>query len=403
MPGAVKWRAIAILVLCECCVMAVWFSASAVVPVMRTEFPMSGLMVSLLSSSVQIGFVVGTVLSATLSLADRIEPRRFFMLAALAAAIATGLIPLLWPGTIWTILLRFVTGACMAGVYPIGMKIASTWARRDMGLLVGLIVGALTLGTALPHIFSFLGGIDWRLTLWIAAASAVVGGLLVTRVSLGRPLPPAPPVSLRNAGINFRYVPLRLANFGYLGHMWELYAMWAWIGVFFQASFSARFNAGFSAGGAELLAFATIGAGAVGSVLAGLLADRIGRTLTTIAAMFASGSCALSIGFLFNGPLPLLAGVALLWGITIVADSAQFSASVAELSPPELLGTALTVQVCAGFLLTTLSIHLVPVFVEWWGWKYAFAPLAAGPIIGIAAMARLRRHPDATRLAGGRR
>ncbi|TCT06322.1 sugar phosphate permease [Paralcaligenes ureilyticus] len=383
--------------------MAVWFSASAVVPVMRTEFPMSGLMVSLLSSSVQIGFVVGTIVSATLSLADRIEPRRFFMLAALAAAIATGLIPLLWPGTVWTILLRFVTGACMAGVYPVGMKIASTWAQRDMGLLVGLIVGALTLGTALPHAFSFLGGVDWRLTLWIAAASAVVGGLLVTRVSLGRPLPPAPPLSLRNAGINFQYAPLRLTNFGYLGHMWELYAMWAWIGAFFQASFSARFNVGFFAGGAELLAFATIGAGAVGSVLAGLLADRIGRTLTTIAAMLASGSCALSIGFLFNGPLPLLAGVALLWGITIVADSAQFSASVAELSPPELLGTALTVQVCAGFLLTTLSIHLVPVFVQWWGWKYAFAPLAAGPIIGIAAMALLRRHPDATRLAGGRR
>lgn len=401
--AAGKWRSIAILVICECSVMALWFSASAVVPEIRKELPISNLMASLLASSVQAGFVVGTVLSAALSLADRIEPRRYFMFAAIAGAVATAMVPAVGPGSGWTVVLRFVTGACMAGVYPVGMKIASTWAVRDMGLLVGLIVGALTLGTALPHVFSFFGGIDWRMTLWVSSGAALVGALLVNKVSLGQPMPAAPKVNFKNALINFQRGPLRLANLGYLGHMWELYAMWAWIGVFFNASFAARGDASLTPATADLIAFVTIGSGAIGCILAGLLADRVGRTLTTIGAMLISGSCALAIGSLFGGPMPLLAALAILWGITIVADSAQFSASIAELSRPELLGTALTMQVCVGFLLTMASIHLIPIFVDWWTWKYAFAPLAAGPFLGAIAMGLLRRHPDSIRLAHGRR
>ncbi len=404
---ASKWASLGVLGLCEVAVMALWFSASAVIPALSAEYDLSGFTQSLFTSAVQAGFVVGSLVSAAFGLADRIEPRRFFMFSALVAAAANAALLAIAPTSFWVAPLRFVTGACMAGVYPVGMKIASTWARRgetsDMGLLVGLLVGALTLGSAAPHLFDALSGIDWRLTLALASLSALAGGLGILAIGLGPHLQPAPRFNPAQALSAWRHKPLRLANFGYFGHMWELYAMWAWIGVFLHASFAQTLAPEVAGTAAKLATFATVGIGALGCLAGGLFADRLGRTTLTMLAMAVSGSCAAVVGLFFGAAPWLVTLLCLIWGLSIVADSAQFSASVAELSAPRLVGTMLTVQTALGFTLTLVTIHLMPLWVEWLGWRWAFAPLAIGPALGVWAMARLRAHPESARLAGGRR
>ncbi len=401
--GMTKPVAITLIALCQVAAMALWFSASAVVPALLAEYKLSSFAQAALTSGVQAGFVVGSLASAFFGLADRLEPRRFFMCAALVGAGANALILVVDPAGPWMPLMRFITGICMAGIYPVGMKLASTWARGDMGLMVGLLVGALTLGSATPHLFNAMGGVDWHFTIAAASLSALVAAVLINFARVGPNTLPPRRFDRNAVFAAWRVRSVRLANLGYLGHMWELYAMWAWIGVFVQSSFAMSMPAATAATAAKLVTFATIGIGAIGCVAGGVFADRLGRTTLTMIAMAVSGACAATIGFAYGGSVWLLIAICLLWGLTIVADSAQFSASIAELSDRSTVGTMLTVQTALGFTLTLITIHLMPMFVERLGWTYAFIPLAIGPWLGVVAMARLRADPDSVKLAGGRR
>ena len=397
-----KWPSLAALAGAQVLALSLWFSATAVVPSLRAAGAIDALSASLFTSAVQAGFVIGTLISAILGLADRIDPRRFFAVSAVFACAVNALILAVPPGS-WTVpLLRFLTGMAMAGIYPVGMKLAATWAKGDLGLLVGILVGALTLGSASPHLFNALGGVDWRATIAATSVAALGAALLINLAGLG-PNAPKPRAFHFDAVLEAIRMPaLRLANLGYLGHMWELYAMWAWIAVFLTASFTLTMGADAATFWARLGAFATVGSGAIGCLLGGFAADRWGRTTVTMTALAVSGSCSLLIGMVFGASPALVMLVCIVWGLSVVADSAQFSASVTELSVPEHLGTMLTIQTSTGFLLSMLTIHLVPMVANWVGWQLAFAVLAPGPVVGIWAMGKLRASADARRLAGGR-
>ncbi len=380
--------------------MGLWFSASAVVPVLAKDWHISDSTAAWLTLAVQIGFVIGTLISAIFNLPDIMNSRRFMAISALAAAISNALLAMYSNGPASAIVLRFLTGMFLGGVYPPAMKVMASWFRSGRGMAIGVLIGALTLGKASPYLVNAFQMENWRQNLLIVSGLSIVGALIVLfLLSDGPYKQPSAPFDLSQAGKVFGNRGVRLANFGYLGHMWELYAMWTWSPVMIRASFAAQ---GISPSVSETISFLAIGAGAAGCVIAGILADRFGRTLIASAAMIISGTCCLVVGVLFGQPVWLIV-ITLIWGASVVADSAQFSTCVTELADPRYIGTALTLQTCIGFLLTVVSIKLIPILVSSTGWQFAFILLAPGPFLGTLAMLRLRRLPEASQIAHGKR
>jgi MFS family permease len=397
-PG--RWRALTVLAGSSVLSMGGWFSASAVLPQLRAQWHLSSGMGSLMTISVQLGFVAGCLASALLNLADLVRPRRLMLLGACAAALINAAL-VLCNGPTSALPVRFLTGASLAFVYPPSLKAMATWFRRERGTALGTLVGGLTLGSAVPHLLNGLGGLDWRIVILGTSALSVLGGLLAEFGTADGPFPfPRAVFNPRQIAASFARRGVRLATLGYFAHMWELYAMWTWFAAFFADVLRAQGTAQFQKG-AAFAAFAVIGAGAAGCWAAGLLADRWGRTRTTALAMAISGACALLIGWAAL-PAAIVLCIGLVWGFSVVADSAQFSTMVTEVGDQAYVGTALTTQLAIGFTLTVATIWLVPVLRDRIGWQIALAMLAIGPVLGVLAMLRLKNSPEAALIAGGR-
>jgi MFS family permease len=364
-----------------------WFSATAVIPQVRGEWGLSAEAVAWLTIAVQWGFVAGALLSAAFTVSDAIAPTRLIFLSSLGAA-GANLLLLATDGLGLGIMARFATGFFIAGVYPPALKLISTWYRHGRGAAMGLLVGALSVSSGVPHLVNGLGGLDWRIVIVTTSVLTVAGGVITLIVVREGPFPfPVAVFEPRQVRVVMRDRNTRLAVIGYVCHMWELYAMWAWFLVFFTAAMHRR-----GLDDPVLAAYVTFAVFAVGGLAnwtGGVLGDRIGRERTAIGMMAVSGACAATIGLLIDAPLWLLVVVGLVWGYSVVGDSTQFSTLVTELADQSYVGTALTVQMALGFLLTGATIWLVPAVEQAAGWHWAFVVLAVGPLCGIVAMRRL--------------
>ncbi|WP_439543470.1 MFS transporter [Hyphomicrobium sp.] len=397
-----RWRILGLLSFAIVLSMTTWFSATAIVSELRAVWQMDPASATWLTNSVQIGFVVGALGASLFNLPDVLSARTLMASSALVAASAN-LALLVAPDANTAIALRFITGVALAGIYPPALKLISTWFVKGRGLALGCIIGALTLGSAFPHLLrAVMTTLNWHVVVAATSAMTLIGAALMLKFAVEGPFAYAKATfDPRQIGRVLRNKPVMLANVGYFGHMWELYAMWGWFLAFATAAFKLR---DMDAATASLVTFVVIAAGVVGCVLGGVVADRIGRTATTSIMMTVSGLCALAIGFTFSAPLWIFLLVSIIWGVSVVGDSAQFSAIVTEVGEPSFVGTSLALQLGLGFALTVVAIRAVPMFETYMGgWQWSFIILAPGPLIGTIAMLMLRRLPEATKIAQGKR
>jgi MFS family permease len=395
-------RTLAILTLALILSMTTWFSATAILPELTAAWHLDGGARTWMTNGVQLGFVIGALGLSLVNLPD-IAPLRLLMAAAATLAACANLLLLFVEAPGWAVLLRVVTGLALAGVYPPALKLVATWFQRGRGLAMGFVIAGLTLGSAFPHfIRAVLGTFDWHAVVVAASLLTLAGAALFLAFAREGPYPFNRGVfDPRQLGRVVRNRGVALANLGYFGHMWELYAMWGWFLAFASATVAAKPL--WPAAAISGLAFAVVAIGVLGAIGGGLLSDRIGRTATTALMMAISAACAALIGFAVEGPFLVFLAIALIWGASVIADSAQFSAMTTEVGEPDLVGTALAFQLGIGFALTMVSLWLVPVVAAAVGWRFTFLVLVPGPVIGIIAMLVLRRLPEAERIAQGRR
>ena len=388
-----SWRALVWIGLSVLCALSLWYSTSVIAPELIEVWNLSSNSEAWLSSSVPIGFVIGALFSSYFGVADRFNPRKVFAISAFIGAILNALLVIVDSG-FFGILLRILTGITLAGVYPIAVKILSEWFPRKRGLAIGILIAALTLGSSLPHfIVMFFSSLSWKFVIICSSVLALLSAFVISFILEDAPVKSKRlPFSLKVIKKVVMNKPVMLANYGYFGHMWELYAMWTWLPAFLTASFSI-YSPEIPHWFIALSSFISIGiAGGIGCVVGGLISDKIGRANLTIISMFISAICSIIIGFTFGQFIWLTLIISIIWGVSVISDSAQFSAAVSEIAEDEYVGTALTFQMCIGFLITIFSINLIPIIQRMVGWEWVFTILAIGPILGIITMVKYRRY-----------
>ena len=379
--------------------MSTWFSATAVIPKLRDVWSLSASAQAWLTISVILGFVIGALFSSALNLSDRVRPQLVMLVGGVGAGVAN--LGLIWAGGAEVgVPLRFLTGFFVAGVYPPSFKLIATWYRAGRGTALGVLAAGIVFGNSTPHLANALGGVDWESVIVATSAMSIAGGVVAYVVRDGPFEFPDTPFDPSQIGRVFANRGVRLSSIGYFGHMWEFFAMAAWFLIFFGDHLASVGQEVIP--GAALLTFVVVAMGAAGSWAGGLIADRWGRTNFTILMLGISGLCSLGIGLLFGGPTWPIVVVGLVWGFTVVADSAQFSAMVTETGDQSYVGTALTMQIAIGFTISAATIWIVPIVEELVTWRWAFAVLALGPAVGIWAMLKLKHSPEARLIAGGR-
>ncbi len=382
--------------------LTVWFSANAIVSQLESLWTLTETDLALFSMILIFGFVLGGIISAIFNLSDIVDSTNFYSLYGILAGISN-LTAIFAPNFAWFLFLRFMTGFFLAGVYPTAMKLMASWFKESRGLALGILLGALTVGSGFPYVFNLTGFPDWKILMTISSVFAFFGALLVFfLIQEGPHISRGARFKISNIKRMWSKKSVRLANLAYFGHMWELYAFWVWIPIFLKESFLLVNPSRDPTIFFSLSTFLVFLMGAIGNIFGGRIADKIGRTGFNIIMLGMSGLSSIVIGFFYQNPIGSLV-ISLIWGLTVVPDSPQFSVMITELGDPAYLGTTLTMQTTIGFGISIISIRLLPIFVNLVGWSLGFTLLIIGPLIGIISLFILRKEPDSIKIANGKK